>query len=120
MSPAQVHEGVKLQTPLWPRHSESISSGIDSVAGSGADGGRRGPPPPLAGGPDCFCFQVTSYLLLHFSNFSELLMKTDGRRRPAEAARSGEATLRGRHDFIKATIRSKSCFINVELWQHGD
>lgn len=82
MSPGEVHEGVKLQTPLCPRPcaSKGISSFIDRAGGmSGGGGRRRGRPATSSSSPDCFCFQVTSYLLLQLFQFLKACcMKTEG------------------------------------------
>lgn len=72
MSCAQLHEGVKLPTPLCPRPcaSEGISSFIDSVAGSPADGGCRHPPPALI----AFVSRSPPIYRCNFSNFSGLVV----------------------------------------------
>lgn len=48
MSPSEVHEGVKLQTPLCPRPcaSKGISSFIDRAGWMSGSRRRRHPPPP--------------------------------------------------------------------------
>lgn len=76
MSPSEVHEGVKLQTPLCPRPcaTKGISSFIDRA--SWMCGGQ---PATSSSSPDCFCFQVTSYLLLQLFQFLRACcMKTEG------------------------------------------
>ncbi len=84
MSSSEVHEGVKLQTPLCPRPraSKGISSFIDRAAEFQADGGGGGcccRPTTSSSNPDCFCFQVTSYLLLQLFQFLRACcMKTEG------------------------------------------
>lgn len=82
MSPSEVHEGVKLQTPLCPRPcaSKGISSFIDRAGWmSGSRRRRRHPPATSSSSPDCFCFQVTSYLLLQLFQFLRACcMKTEG------------------------------------------
>lgn len=133
MSSAKVHEGVKLQTPLClqPRASEAISSFIDSTAEFKLDGCRRHPSNPPSWSPDCFCFQVTSYLSLQLFQFLRArCMKTEGASvtgspgniHKPEARNDTEETQRklltfmlsgqhtsfkscSRHDFIKATIK---------------
>lgn len=84
MSSSEVHEGVKLQTPLCPRPraSKGISSFIDRAAEFLADGGGCCCccwPTTSSSNPDCFCFQVTSYLLLQLFQFLRACcMKTEG------------------------------------------
>lgn len=73
--PSEVHEGVKLQTPLCPRPcaSKGISSFIDRAGWMSA-----GRPATSSSSPDCFCFQVTSYLLLQLFQFLRACcMKTE-------------------------------------------
>lgn len=76
MSSGEVHEGVKLQTPLCPqpRASKGISSFIDRAA-EFLVAAAAAVPTTSSSSLDCFCFQVTSYLLLlNFFNFSGLVV----------------------------------------------
>lgn len=80
--PSEVHEGVKLQTPLCPQPcaSKGISSFIDRVGwmSGGCRRRHRGRPATSSSSPDCFCFQVTSYLLLQLFQFLRACcMKTE-------------------------------------------
>lgn len=80
MSSGEVHEGVKLQTPLCPqpRASKGISPFIDSAAEFLVAAAAAGPP-PSSSSLDCFCFQVTSYLWLQLFQFLRACcMKTEG------------------------------------------
>lgn len=80
MSSGEVHEGVKLQTPLCPqpRASKGISPFIDSAAEFLVAAAAAGPS-PSSSSLDCFCFQVTSYLWLQLFQFLRACcMKTEG------------------------------------------
>lgn len=80
MSSSEVHEGVKLQTPLCPqpRASKGISSFIDRAA-EFLVAAAAAVPTTSSSSLDCFCFQVTSYLLLQLFQFLRACcMKTEG------------------------------------------